>query len=131
MKNLTVENCTFNNCYQSIYTQKINGITVTGCRFDTTEHNAIAIQSGSEAVNHGAVVITGNTFANIGDRIIRFGSVDADTQITIRNNTATDSGDDSGEVMKAQSLAEGVTYDIGGNDWGEGKTVYNTELQDA
>lgn len=131
VKNLTVENCTFKNCYQSIYTQKINGITVTGCSFDTTGHNAIAIQSGSEAINHKAVVITGNTFANIGDRIIRFGDVGADTQITIRDNTATDSGDDSGEVMKAQSLAEGVTYDIGDNDWGEGKTVSNPELQDA
>ncbi len=130
VKNLTVENCTFNNCYQSIYTQKINGITVTGCSFDTTGHNAIAIQSGSEAVNHKKVVITGNTFANIGDRIIRFGDVGADTQITIRDNTATDSGDGADEVMKAQSLADGIQYDIGGNDWGEDKTVANEKLQD-
>ena len=130
VKNLTVENCSFNNCYQGVYTQKINGITVTGCHFDTTGHNAIAVQSGSEAVNHKAVVITGNNFANIGDRIIRFGDVGADTQITIRNNVATNSGDSNGEVIKAQSLAEGVTYSIGGNNWGAGKTVANTELQD-
>ena len=64
-------------------------------------------------------MITGNTFANIGDRIIRFGSVGADTQITIKNNTATNSGDSNGEVIKAQSLAAGVTYDISGNNWGE------------
>ena len=75
-------------------------------------------------------MITGNTFKNITDRIIRFGSVGADTQITIKNNTATNSGDSSGEVMKAQSLAAGVTYDISGNNWGEGKTVANTELRD-
>ena len=75
-------------------------------------------------------MITGNTFANIGDRIIRFGSVGADTQITIKNNTATNSGDSNGEVIKAQSLAAGVTYDISGNNWGEGKTVANTELRD-
>ena len=131
VKNLTVENCSFNNCFQSIYTQKINGITVTGCHFDTTGHNAIAVQSGSEAVNHKAVVITGNNFVNIGDRIIRFGDVGADTQITIRNNVATDSGDSSNQVIKANSLAAGVTYNIGGNNWGEGKTVANTELQDA
>ena len=130
VKNLTVDSCSFNTCFQGVYTQKINGITVMNSSFDTTAHNAIAVQSGSEPVNHKAVVITGNTFANIGDRIIRFGDVGADTQITIKNNTATNSGDSSGQVMKAQSLAEGVTYNISGNNWGEGKTVANTELTD-
>ena len=130
VKNLTVDHCSFNTCYQGVYTQKINGVTVINSSFDTTAHNAIAVQSGSEPVNHKAVVITGNTFANIGDRIIRFGDVGADTQITIKNNTATNSGDSGGQVIKAQSLAAGVTYDISGNNWGEGKTVANTELRD-
>ena len=130
VKNLTVESCSFKNCFQGVYTQKINGITVMNSSFDTTAHNAIAVQADSEPVNHKAVVITENTFANIGDRIIRFGLVGADTQITIKNNTATDSGNSSGEVMKAQSLAEGVTYYISGNSWGDGKTVANTELTD-
>ena len=130
VKNLTVDGCSFNACYQGVYTQKINGVTVINSSFNTTGHNAIAVQSGSGPVNHKAVVITDNTFANIGDRIIRFGDVGADTQITIKNNTATNSGDSSSEVMKAQSLAEGVTYNISGNSWGEGKTVANTELRD-
>ena len=129
-KNLTVDGCSFKNCFQGVYTQKINGVTVINSSFDTTAHNAIAVQSSSEPVNHKAVVITGNTFANIGDRIIRFGDVGADTQITIKNNTATNSGDSGGQVIKAQSLAAGVTYDISGNNWGEGKTVANTELRD-
>ena len=128
VKNLTVDHCSFNNCYQGVYTQKINGVTVINSSFNTTKHNAIAVQSSSEPVNHKAVVITGNTFANIRDRIIRFGDVGADTQIPIQNNTATGSGDSSGQVMKAQSLAAGVTYDISGNNWGEGKTVANPEL---
>ena len=130
VKNLTVDNCAFNTCYQGVYTQKINGVTVKNCTFDTTGHNAIAVQSGDKAVNHKAVVITGNTFKNIGDRIIRFGDVGADTQITIQNNTATNSGDSSCQVIKAQSLANGVTYNISSNHWGEGKTVANTELVD-
>ena len=130
VKNLTVDHCSFSTCYQGVYTQKINGVTVINSSFNTTTHNAIAVQSGSEPVNHKAVVITGNTFANIGDRIIRFGDVGADTQITIKNNTATDSGDSSGQVMKAQSLAAGVTYDISGNNWGVGKTVANPEFAD-
>ena len=83
VKNLTVESCSFNKCYQGVYTQKINGITVMNSSFDTTAHNAIAVQSGSVPVNHKAVVITGNTFANIGDRIIRFGYVGDGTAITI------------------------------------------------
>ena len=130
VKNLTVDHCSFSTCYQGVYTQKINGVTVINSSFNITGHNAIAVQSGSEPVNHKAVVITGNTFANIGDRIIRFGDVGADTQITIKNNTATNSGDSGGQVIKAQSLAAGVTYDISGNNWGEGKTVANTELTD-
>ena len=130
VKNLTVDSCSFKNCFQGVYTQKINGVTVINSSFNTTAHNAIAVQSGSEPVNHKAVVIAGNTFANIGDRIIRFGDVGADTQITIKNNTATDSGDSSGQVMKAQSLAEGVTYYISDNNWGDGKTVANPELAD-
>ena len=130
VKNLTVDSCKFNTCYQGVYTQKINGVTVKNCTFNTTGHNAIAVQSGSEAVNHKAVVITGNTFTEIGDRIIRFGDVGADTQITIQNNTATNSGDSSGQVIKAQSLANGVTYNISGNNWGKGTIVPNTELAD-
>ena len=132
VKNLTVEKCSFNTCYQGVYTNQVNGVEIINCSFDTTGHNAIAVQSSVHgAVNHKAVVIKGNTFANIGNRIIRFGDVAADTQITIKNNTASNSGDSNGEVMKAQSLAEGVTYDICGNSWGEGKTVANNGLKDG
>lgn len=129
VRNLTVNNCSFANCYQGIYTSKINGVTVTNCVFDTTGHNAIAVQSVNE-IDHKAVVITGNVFKNVADRIIRFNKVGADTQITIKNNTATNCGDDANDVMKATSLAEGVTYDISGNDWGEGRQVSNEQLRD-
>ena len=129
VKNLTVKNCTFNNCYQGVYTAHVNGLSVTGCTFNTTGHNAIAIQSQGVA-NHKAVVIENNSFSKIKDRIIRFNEVGADTQITIKNNTAVDSGDLLKEVIKATSLAKGITYDISGNDWGEGRKVYNPEFQD-
>lgn len=128
VKNLTVKNCKFTNCYQGVYTMKVRNVTVTGCEFDTTGHNAIAIQG--ENVNHGAVVITDNTFANIGDRIIRFNTVGADTQITINGNTATNSGNSDKEVIKATTLADGITYDIAGNSWGDGTIVGNTEFAD-
>ena len=119
VKNLTVDTCSFKNCFQGVYTQKINGITVMNSSFDTTAHNAIAVQSGSDAVNHKAVVITGNTFANIGDRIIRFGVVGADTAITISGNTSTNSGDASGEIIKAQTLPDGMQVTMSNDNWGK------------
>ena len=131
VKNLTVENCEFENCYQGVYTSHINGVTVTNSNFVTTGHNAIAIQDFKENANHGVVVITNNTFNDIKDRIIRFNNVGADTQITIKNNKAINSGDSDGQVIKATSLADGITYDICGNDWGDGKVVANEQLKDA
>ena len=128
---LTVDNCTFTNCFQGVYTQKIKNITVTDSTFDTTAHNAIAIQSGDKAANHGDVVITNNTFTNIRDRIIRFNNVAEGTNITITDNTATNSGDETGEVIKATSVAEGVTTTIYSNNWGSGTAVGNDEFQDT
>ena len=130
VRNLVVDNCTFNECRQGVYTCHVYGVSVTNSIFNTTGHNAIAIQDFSGVGNHGKVVITNNTFSSIGDRIIRFNNVGADTQITIKNNTATNSGDVNKEVIKATSLASGIKYDISGNSWGEGKTVANTEFAD-
>ena len=130
VRNLVVDNCTFNECRQGVYTSHVYGVSVTNSTFNTTGHNAIAIQDFSGVGNHGKVVITNNTFTNIGDRIIRFNNVGADTQITIKNNTATNSGDTAGEVIKATSLAAGIKYDISNNRWGKDKTVFNAELAD-
>ena len=130
--NLTVENCTFNNVYQGVYTHHANGVKVTGSTFDTTGHNAIAVQChGSASFDHGNVTIQKNTFNNIGDRIIRFNNVGANTSIAISLNKATNSGDTAGEVIKATSLADGITYDVHTNNWGAGKTVVNPELVDG
>ncbi len=133
VSNLVVDNCKFNNCYQGVYTGHIENVTVTDSSFTNTGHNAIAIQNNSDkgTCNHGNVVITRNTFANIGDRIIRFNTVGADTQITITNNTATNSGDRAGEVIKANSLADGITYTVRGNNWGSGTKVANDQLKDT
>ncbi|MFR3992737.1 MAG: right-handed parallel beta-helix repeat-containing protein [Angelakisella sp.] len=91
VKNLIVKNCDFTNCYQGVYTNQVRNVSVTGCTFNTTGHNAIAIQD-SGVCDHGNVVITGNTFKNVGDRIIRFNSPAKGTVITITKNTAVNSG---------------------------------------
>ena len=133
---LTVTNCEFDTCFQGIYSSNIKDITVTESTFTNTGHNAVAIQSnGDESnpknpVNHGAVVITGNTFDGIGNRIIRFGYVADGTMITLTGNTATNSGDGDGEVIKAESLPQTLQSTVYGNDWGEGKFSANDQLKD-
>ena len=120
VSDLTVKNCTFTNCYQGVYTMKIKNVAVENCDFNTTGHNAIAIQG--EACNHGNVVITGNTFKDIGDRIIRFNKPAEGTKITITNNTAVNSGKEteSGkEIIAAVDLPESVSVTMAGNKWGE------------
>ena len=129
VKNLIVKNCDFTSCYQGVYTNQVRNVSVTGCTFDNTGHNAIAVQSASNSsCNHGAVVITGNTFTDIHNRIIRFNKVGADTQITITYNTADNNSGkkventETREVIAAVSLAEGVTRNIHHNSWGDGAT---------
>lgn len=131
VRNLVVKNTTIDKFYQGIYTNGAYGVTVEGCTISNTGHNAIALQTISAAVNLGQVKILSNSFTNIGDRIIRLGNVAAGSSFTITGNVATDSGDGAGEVLKAGTLAaEGITYVIHDNNWGEGKIVYNPEFRD-
>ena len=120
VKNLIVKNCDFTNCYQGVYTNQVRDVSVTGCTFNTTGHNAIAVQSAfNSSCNHGAVVITGNIFTNIRDRIIRFNNVGEGTTITISNNTSVNSGDSDGEIIKATNLPEGMEVTMTNDNWGK------------
>ena len=119
LTDLTVENCKFNSCRQGVYTSHIKNVTVKGCTFDTTGHNAIAIQDFKGTCDHGNVVITGNTFKNVGDRIIRFNNVGEGTTITISNNTSVNSGDSDGEIIKATTLPEGMVVTMTNDNWGK------------
>ena len=123
--NLTVTNCRFANFYQGVYVQNVNGVKVTGCTFNGLGHNAVAVQSGDKgAVNVKNVVIDDNTFENVADRVIRFGDVAADSNITITNNTViANCGDEDGEVAKASSVATGAVVTISGNDWKGGVLI--------
>ncbi|MCF0113459.1 MAG: right-handed parallel beta-helix repeat-containing protein, partial [Bacilli bacterium] len=124
IKNVVVENCQFNNVYQGVYTGGVYGVTVKNSSFDGLTHNAIAVQNnGAAEFDHGKVWIEGNTFKNGADRLIRFNKVGADTQITIKNNTATECGDADGQVIKATSVNAAVTIACSGNNWGKKGTV--------
>ena len=120
VKNLIVKNCDFTNCYQGVYTNQVRNVSVTGCTFNTTGHNAIAVQdNGNNPCNHGNVVITGNTFKNVGDRIIRFNNVGVGTTITISNNTSVNSGKPNGEIVAAGTLPKGMEVTMTNNNWGK------------
>lgn len=140
VKNLVVEGCTFKTCYQGVYTMQVKGITVKDSTFTQTGHNAIAIQSQGDKgpCNHGKVVITGNTFKNIGDRIIRFNNVGMGTTVTITGNTADgnsgklDEATGKREIVKATTLPVNAADSItaSGNDWGANTVVEGVFIDD-
>lgn len=125
LRNLTVNNCTFEDCYEGVYTNPVYGVSVTNSRFNNINHNAVAIQDVDSAVNHGDVVISGNTFTNVSDRIIRFNNVGDGTTITITGNTSVNSGDSAGEIIKATTMPDSVNVNMTSNTWGDvnGKTA--------
>lgn len=117
---LKVIGCTFTNCFQGVYTHHAVNVEVSGCKFESLKHNAIAIQDHVAApISHGEIVITNNTFTNITERPIRFGHLDENTTLTITGNVAKNAQDGAGEVMKTKTFAEDIkaSANISGNDW--------------
>ena len=128
LRNLTVNNCTFEDCSEGVYTNPVYGVSVTNSSFNNINHNAVAIQDVDKykPVDHGNVVISGNTFTNVSDRIIRFNNAGEDTTITITDNTSVNSGKkDNGEIIKATTMPDSVKINMTSNTWGDvnGKTA--------
>lgn len=120
LRNLTVNNCTFEDCYEGVYTNPVYGVSVTNSRFNNINHNAVAIQDVDSAVNHGDVEISDNHFENVGNRIIRFNNVGDGTTITITGNTSVNSGKkDNGEIIKATTMPDSVNVNMTSNTWGD------------
>ena len=123
VKDLVVKDCEFKNCYQGVYTNSITNVTVKNNVFDTIGHNAVAIQSPTNAsTNHGNVVITENYFNNVTNRVFRFNKIGEGTTVTINNNVMVNSGDGDGQLFKATTIAEGVSTNLENNYW-NGKDV--------
>lgn len=119
VQNIVIENCTVNTAFQGVYAAGARDIVVRGCTFENLGHNAVAIQDlsyVSTVYNSGTVVIENNTIRNGSDRAIRIGAF-ASGSISIRNNTIENFCDTEGEVLKAASIAEGVTLTLEGNTY--------------
>ena len=131
--NLVVTKCDFANGLTAVLTDGMPNVTVTGSTFSGLKGHAISPMMNylPSAPGYGNITVTGNTFTNMtpakdGRVILRMGDVGAGAVFTIKNNTATE-GITLANSIKVNSLADGITYNISGNDWGS-LTASDTRL---
>ena len=120
--NLVVTKCDFANGLTAVLTNGMPNVTVTDSTFSGLKGNVISLLMESGVPGYGRITVTGNTFMNInqakdGRVILRMAGVGAGAVFTIQNNTATE-GITLANSIKVNSLADGITYDISGNNWG-------------
>ena len=122
--NLIVAKCVFTNGLTAVLTDGMPNVTVTDSTFSSLKGHAISPMMNylPSAPGYGNITVTGNTFTNMtpakdGRVILRMGDVGAGAVFTIRNNTATGC-DGLGNSIKVNSLTDGITYNISGNNWG-------------
>ena len=121
--NLVVTKCDFANSLTAVLTDGMPNVTVTDSTFSgLTRHAINPMMNSNNAPGYGRITVTGNTFKNMSTKadkgtILRMGEVGAGTVFTIKNNTATE-GITLANSIKVNSLADGITYDISGNNWG-------------
>ena len=131
--NLVVTKCDFANGLIAVLTDGMPNVTVTDSTFSGLTRHAINPMMNylPKAPGYGKITVTGNTFKNMSTKadkgtILRMGDVGAGAVFTIQNNIATE-GITLANSIKVNSLAEGITYNISGNDWG-GLTASYTQL---
>ena len=128
-KSLVVDGCTFENAAHGVYCNAVYGVKVVNSEFKNLTRPGVSLQ-GTGSIAYGKAEICGNTFVNLTDRVIRINELAEDTSLTIRDNVSTNSGRTVGEehsVMRAESLADGIVYDICNNDWNGGTGVVDNE----
>ena len=122
--NLVVTNCEFTDGTTAVLTDGMPNVTVTDSTFSGLTGHAICpmMEYLPNAPGYGNITVTGNTFTNMtpakdGRVILRMGDVGVGAVFTIQNNIATGC-DGLGNSIKVNSLADGITYKISGNNWG-------------
>ena len=132
--NLVVTKCDFANGLTAVLTDGMPNVTVTDSTFSGLVRHAINPMMNylPKAPGYGKITVTGNTFKNMSTNaakgtILRMGDVGAGAVFTIQNNTATD-GITLANSIKVDSLADGITYDISGNNWASGLTASDSRL---
>ena len=134
--NLVVTNCKFTDGYTAVLTDGMPNVTVTDSTFSgLTKHAINPMMNWNGAPGYGKITVTGNTFKDMSSEtdnnqpagtILRMGEVGAGAVFVIKNNTATENITLANSI-KVNSLADGITYDISGNNWGS-LTVSDSRL---
>ena len=134
--NLVVTNCEFTDGYTAVLTDGMPNVTVTDSTFSgLTKHAINPMMNWNGAPGYGKITVTGNTFKDMSSEtdnnqpagtILRMGEVGAGAVFVIKNNTATENITLANSI-KVNSLADGITYNISGNNWGS-LTVSDSRL---
>ena len=120
-RNVQVTGCTFTGATNDgLYIQRLQGATIKNNSFKNISKRAIQLNADNGMV--GNVIIQENYIDTCGDRAIRFGTVNSDANVKVNNNVIVNSGDESGQLFKANKVMTGGSVNLDNNYW-SGKTA--------
>ena len=119
-QNVQVTGCTFTGATNDgLYIQRLQGATIENNSFKNIGKRAIQLNAGDNEGNGmgGNVIIQENYIDTCGDRAIRFGTVNSDANVKVNNNVIVNSGDESGQLFKANKVMTGGSVNLDNNYW--------------
>ena len=115
-RNVQVTGCTFTGATNDgLYIQRLQGATIKNNSFKNISKRAIQLNADNGM--GGNVIIQENYIDSCGDRAIRFGTVNGDANVKVNNNVIVNSGDESGQLFKANEVMTGGSVDLDNNYW--------------
>ena len=115
-RNVQVTGCTFTGATNDgLYIQRLQGATIKNNSFENIGKRAIQLNADNGM--GGNVIIQENYINNCGDRAIRFGTVNSDANVKVNNNVIVNSGDESGQLFKANGVETGGSVNLDNNYW--------------
>ncbi len=117
-RNVQVTGCTFTGATNDgLYIQRLQGATIKNNSFKNISKRAIQLNADNGM--GGNVIIQENYIDNCGDRAIRFGTVNSDANVKVNNNVIVNSGDESGQLFKANKVMTGGSVNLDNNYWSD------------
>ena len=115
-RNVQVTGCTFTGATNDgLYIQRLQGATIKNNSFKNISKRAIQLNADNGM--GGNVIIQENYIDTCGDRAIRFGTVNSDANVKVNNNVIVNSGDESGQLFKANEVKSGGSVNLDNNYW--------------
>ena len=117
-QNVQVTGCTFTGATNDgLYIQRLQGATIKNNSFKNISKRAIQLNADNGM--GGNVIIQENYIDNCGDRAIRFGTVNSDANVKVNNDVIVNSGDESGQLFKANKVMTGGSVNLDNNYWSD------------